>query len=60
MTRPGNQPKSRTQPPVQHGGKVPDQPRDCGPHVDDWPILDTQMSDSPKPKADEYGTPAAR
>ena len=37
--------------------KIPDQPRDCGPHVDSWPILDTQIGDAPKPKTDEYGNP---
>ena len=39
----------------QVGAKIPDKPRDCGPHVDTWPILDTQVGDAPKPKTDEYG-----
>jgi hypothetical protein len=39
------------------GAKVPDKPRDCGPHVDTWPILDTQVGDAPKPKTDAYGKP---
>jgi hypothetical protein len=39
----------------QAGAKIPDKPRGCGPHVDTWPILDTQVGDAPKPKADEYG-----
>ena len=41
----------------QAGAKIPDKPRDCGPHVDTWPILDTQVGDAPKPKTDEYGNP---
>jgi hypothetical protein len=43
--------------PRQAGAKIPDKPRDCGPHVDTWPILDTQVGDAPKPRTDEYGTP---
>ena len=35
----------------QAGAKIPDKPRDCGPQVDTWPILDTQAGDAPKPKA---------
>jgi hypothetical protein len=27
--------------------RIPDKPRDCGPHVDTWPILDTQDGESP-------------
>ena len=45
------------QDPRQAGAKIPDKPRDCGPHVDTWPILDTQVGDAPKPKTDEYGNP---
>jgi hypothetical protein len=41
----------------QAGTKIPDQPRDCGPHVDTWPILDTPAGDTPKPKSDGHGTP---
>ena len=41
------------------GKRIPDQPRDCGPHVDTWPILDTQVGDAPKPRTDEYGRPKA-
>ena len=33
---------------------IPPKPRDCGPHVDTWPILDDQADDAPKPKADAY------
>ena len=44
----------------QAGKRVPDKPRDCGPHVDSWPILDTQVGDAPKPKTDEYGNPRER
>jgi hypothetical protein len=29
---------------------IPDKPRDCGPNVDTWPILDAQAGDAPKPK----------
>jgi hypothetical protein len=47
-----------TQAPAQAGGKrIPEQRRDCGPQVDTWPILDTQIGDAPKPKTDEYGRP---
>jgi hypothetical protein len=39
---------------------IPDKPHDCGPHVDTWPILDAQVGDAPKPKADdEFGNPKA-
>ena len=41
------------------GAKIPDKPRDCGPHVDTWPILDTQVGDAPKPRTDENGNPKA-
>ena len=41
--------------PRQAGAKIPDQPRDCGPHVDTWPILDEQVGDAPTPKTDEAG-----
>jgi hypothetical protein len=37
------------------GSKIPEQARDCGPQVDTWPIVDTQVGDAPKPKTDEYG-----
>jgi len=43
----------------QTGARIPDKPRDCGPHVDTWPILDTRVGDAPKPKTDEYGNPKA-
>ena len=43
--------------PKQADAKIPDKPRDCGPHVDTWPIPDTQVGDAPKPKTDEYGNP---
>jgi hypothetical protein len=26
--------------------RIPDKPRDCGPHVDTWPILDTEAGDA--------------
>ena len=35
------------------GAKIPDKPRDCGPNVDTWPILDTQVGDAPKTKRGE-------
>ena len=41
----------------QAGKRIPDKPRDCGPHVDTWPIVDTQIGDAPKPKTDEFGNP---
>ena len=40
---------------AEAGARIPDKPRDCGPHVDTWPILDEQVGDAPKPKTDEYG-----
>ena len=59
MTRQGSQSDtSRTKPQgTQASRKIPDKPRDCGPHVDTWPILDEQVGDAPKPKTDEYGNP---
>ena len=39
----------------QAGAKIPKQPRDCGPHVDTWPILDEQVGDATTPKTDEHG-----
>ena len=36
----------------QAGARIPDKPRDCGPHVDTWPILDEPAGDAPKPKGD--------
>ena len=37
------------------GAKIPDKPRDCAPHVDEWPILDTEAGKASKPKP-EPGT----
>ena len=45
----------RGEAPREAGAKLPDKPRDCGPHVDTWPILDTQAGDAPKTKAGESG-----
>jgi hypothetical protein len=40
--------------PVKQAGKtIPDKPRDCGPHVDTWPILDAEAGDSPRASAKE-------
>ena len=36
--------------------RIPDKPRDCGPHVDTWPILDTQAGDTSKPKPAKNST----
>jgi hypothetical protein len=44
----------------QAGAKIPDKPRDCGPHVDTWPILDTERSDAPKPADDKGSNPRPR
>ena len=57
MTRPsGKEISSGTRPQAREASaKVPDKPRDCGPHVDTWPIIDEQVGDAPKPKTDEYG-----
>jgi len=37
-----SQSDTSTKPARQAGAKIPDKPRDCGPHVDTWPILDAQ------------------
>ena len=42
-------------PAKQAGKTVPDKPRDCGPHVDTWPILDADAGDAPKPRAQKGG-----
>jgi hypothetical protein len=42
------------------GKRIPEQRRDCGPQVDTWPIMDTQVGDAPKPQTDEYGRPKER
>jgi hypothetical protein len=39
----------------QAGAKIPDQPRDCAPHVDTWPILDADGAHAAKPKAEDGG-----
>ena len=38
----------------QAGARIPDKPRDCGPHVDTWPILDEQTGDAAKARNDEH------
>jgi hypothetical protein len=38
----------------QASRRIPDKPRDCGPHVDTWPILDEPVGDAPKPRTDEF------
>ena len=40
-----------TAPDRQAGAKIPDKPRDCGPNVDTWPILDEEVSAAPESKA---------
>ena len=58
MTRQSNTPRSAGSPAPGRqaaGAKIPDKPRDCGPNVDTWPILDEQVGDAPTPKTDEYG-----
>jgi hypothetical protein len=37
--------------------RIPDKPRDCGPHVDTWPILDTQAGDTSKAKSTKNSAP---
>jgi hypothetical protein len=39
------------------GNKIPDKPRDCGPNVDTWPILDEPARDAPKSKAGANSAP---
>ena len=54
MARQSSQPNSpdTTAPAREAGAKIPDKPRDCGPNVDTWPILDEQVAAAaPKPKA---------
>lgn len=48
------QPASKGEP-KQAGARIPDKPRDCGPNVDTWPILDEQSGDAPKPRSSEQG-----
>ena len=40
------------------GARIPDKPRDCGPNVDTWPILDEhgldQQAGTAKPKTGEH------
>jgi hypothetical protein len=40
-------------PAKQAGKTVPDKPRDCGPNVDTWPILDTGPDEASKTRAKE-------
>ena len=47
--------QDRARQPQASGKRIPDQPRDCGPHVDTWPILDAQVGDASKPRTDESG-----
>ena len=55
MTRQSSQPNAdSTKPQGKQARTIPDKPRDCGPHVDTWPILDEQVGDAPKPKSEEY------
>ena len=34
---------------------VPQKPRDCGPHVDTWPILDEPVGTAPEIKSGKQG-----
>ena len=43
-----SQSKSPHAAPKQAGARIPDKPRDCGPHVDTWPILDAEAGAAPK------------
>jgi hypothetical protein len=43
----------------QGGKRIPEQPRDCGPHVDTWPIMDAQAGDAAKAHADQHARPKA-
>jgi hypothetical protein len=47
------QPPDRRSDGKQPGHTIPDQPRDCGPHVDTWPILDAQAGEQEKQRQDE-------
>ena len=51
QTSPKNSPGSNA-PERQAGGRIADMPRDCGPNVDTWPILDQQAGSAPKQKRD--------
>ena len=49
QTSPKNSPGSKA--PVRHAGaRIPDKPRDCGPNVDTWPILDEEAGKASKPR----------
>lgn len=54
QTRPSTSADTKS-PPQAGDARIPDKPRDCGPNVDTWPILDEQAGDAPRPKTDEYG-----
>ena len=41
--------------PKEADARIPDKPRDCGPNVDTWPILDDPVGKAPKPKSGESG-----
>jgi hypothetical protein len=49
-----NRSSDTEQGPAKQAGKtIPDKPRDCGAHVDTWPILDTEADEAPKPRTKE-------
>jgi hypothetical protein len=56
MTRQSSPPNaSSTKPQGKQAQRtIPDPPRDCGPQVDTWPILDTPIGDAAKPRTDEH------
>ena len=41
------------------GAKIPDKPRDCGPNVDTWPILDEPVGKASGTKEGKQGRPGA-
>jgi hypothetical protein len=58
MTRQTSQPDSPgIESSREAGAKIPDKPRDCGPSVDTWPILDEPAAQAPKSKAGANAKP---
>jgi hypothetical protein len=51
---------SKAPPGKASGHRIPNKPRDCGPNVDTWPILDEPSRTATKPRAGESGKSAGR
>jgi len=62
MTRQRSQPDTNMPKPQGQQARrtIPDKPRDCGPNVDTWPILDTPIDAAPGSKEREHDKPQQR